>query len=524
MKDKPSLMPLVVGALLMTLVFATVAEANLGTNTLDKFVGRTTGWWAILRDYALYIFKITATLEVCLFGIRMVMQRSQLHEIVGQFALVLLFICFIAAVINNYEKWSLGIAIEGLKPAVAKLSGGGTAADAGSPIAMIFGCLEAMVPVLGDAGIRDIGMVMVYVFCMGAIIAVFAIICCRYIIVICEFHIVANAGIILIGLGGSKVFKDYAINVMKYILSVAIKLFVFQLILNIGFSILSLSDIESLQGQSIKNIDLYSLIIIIVQSAILLGLASTLPQTCAGILNGASVDGGNPLRMAAGAVATQGLAMAAKAGQSAVSTMQNLRTANQIATAQGVSGIGGRIQSIRQTMQSAGMAANPTSVKTQLSSQLNATKAMSMVDGVGPAASAAAGAAAAGVAPISAATAPMTSASVPMPSGMTAATSPGNGSATAPSAAGPGNGSAASSSMPLTAGASPLNTAAAIASAATGSAASPGPGPATSSSMPLTAGASPLNTAAAIASAATGANRTAKPRGTVDMTKPPKFN
>lgn len=381
MNDKPSLMPTIIIALVLTLAFSATAEAqpNLGTSIMDNFVSRTTSWWSVLRNYALYVFKLTVTLEVCLFGIRMVLQKSQINEIAGQFMLLLLFVCFIAAVIMNYKEWAEAVAIKGLKP-IANDLGTGVNYDAGQPVAMIFACLEAMVPVLGDASVWDFGMVMIYVFCMGSIIAVFAVICCRYIIVICEFYIVANAGILLIGLGGSQLFKEYAINVMRYILSVGVKLFVLQLVINIGFSILSLSSIEALQGQSISNISLYDLVAIVVQGAILLGLAMTLPSTCAGIISGSSVDAGNPLRMVSGAVAGKGLAMLGNAGKSLASGAQNLKMANQIAKQEGVKGFGNRATHMYQTLRNANMAANPGLVQNQLKSQLNAGKALSHLD------------------------------------------------------------------------------------------------------------------------------------------------
>lgn len=383
MKDKPSLMPIVVIALVMTLIFTAAAEAqpNLGTSTMDKFVDRTAGWWPILQNYALYIFKLTATLEVCLFGIRMVIQRSQINDIIGQFVMVLLFLCFIAAVLANYQDWATKIAVTGLKPMVSKLGGGAASYDAaGQPIAMIFVALDAMVPVLRDASVWDFGMVMLYVFCMGTIIAVFAMICCRYILVVCEFHIVANAGIILIGLGGSKIFKDYAINVMRYILSIAVKLFVLQLVINIGFSILSLADLQALQGQSIQNISLYELLVVILQGIILMALAMSLPQTCAGIISGASIDGGNPLRMLGGAVAGKGLSMLGNASKSLMNNVQNVRMAGKVATQQGVKGLGNRLKHMGQSISQARMAAQPGSVQNQLRSQINAGKALSMLD------------------------------------------------------------------------------------------------------------------------------------------------
>jgi len=383
MKDKPSLMPIVVIALITSLIFTAAAEAqpNLGPGTMDKFVERTAGWWPILQSYAIYIFKITATLEICLFGIRMVLQRPQINEIIGQFVMTMLFLCFIAAVLANYQEWATKISVTGLKPVVTKLGGGAAGYDAaGQPIAMIFAAIEAMIPVLKDASVWDFGMVMIYVLCMGAIIAVFSTICCRYILVVCEFHIVANAGIILIGLGGSTIFKEYAINVMRYILSVAIKLFILQLIINIGFSILSLADIQALQGQSIQNISLYQLLVVVLQGIILLALAMSLPQTCAGIISGSNVDGGNPLRMIGGAVAGKGLTMVGNASKSLMNNVQNVRTASKIATQQGVSGVGNRLRHMGQSIRQAGMAANPNSIQTQLKSQLNTGKALSHID------------------------------------------------------------------------------------------------------------------------------------------------
>lgn len=360
-------------SLIIFFVSPAEAQANIGDGILDKFVARTSGWWGILQGYALYIFKVTATLEVVLFGTRMVLQKSQIHEIAAQFLLTLLFMCFIAAVIMNYEKWASAIALTGLKGVVKDLNGSGPEFDAGKPIAMIFACLDAMVPVLKDSGIRDFGMVMIYVFCMAAITAVFIVICCRYIILVCEFHIVANVGIILIGLGGSKVFKEYAINVMKYILSVAVKLFVFQLICNIGFSILSLTtDINGLFGQSIKNIKLEDLMMIIVQAGLLLGLAWSLPQTCAGLVSGASIDGGNPLRMAAGMVTNQAMNLVKSGAQ----TAGNMRMASKIATESGVKGLGSRARHMRQSLQQAKLSANPTSIQSQLTSRFNSVRSV----------------------------------------------------------------------------------------------------------------------------------------------------
>lgn len=362
--------------LLMSASSAYAQGGNVGSTLVDEFVAKTSGWWSILQQNSLYILKFTAIFQIGYMGINIALNRPQMHEMAAQFVTTMIAICLFAAIIMNYKEWATAIAINGLKP-LAGVLGGPPAFDAGSPVAMIFAILDAMVPVLKDAGMFDVGMVMIYVFCMAAITIVFVIICCRYIILICEFHILANVGVLLLGFSGAQVFREYGINVVKYIFSVAIKLFVFQLICNIGFSILSLNTkITGMQGQSIENIDIASLVIIIIQAGILLALASQLPQTCAGLISGSSADGGNPIanmgKMAAGA--------AAGAVSGGFSSASNFGKAMTVAKQQGASNFFERVAGARAIYSNANMQANPNSMSHILKSQVNAGKAMSTTD------------------------------------------------------------------------------------------------------------------------------------------------
>jgi hypothetical protein len=87
--------------------------------------------------------------------------------------------------------------------------------DAGQPVAMAAAIMEKIMPVMKDAGITDFGEVYLYVSCMLIIMVIFVLISALVILATCEFYIVANIGVLLIGLGGSKIFKDYAVNVMR---------------------------------------------------------------------------------------------------------------------------------------------------------------------------------------------------------------------------------------------------------------------------------------------------------------------
>jgi len=385
MRKIPSLMPIILVSFLVLLIFTTMAEAQpMGADgIMDSFVGRTSGWWNIMRDAARQLFKVTTIIEICLFGIRMVIQRSQIETICAEFVMVLVYMIFIWMVIENYEAWSKIVALNGLKPLAAKL-GGGETFDVGLPSAMIFKLYEGIAPVMKGAGYSDFGMIMLYVVCMAAIVVVFAIICLDYILTICEFHFSANVGLILIGLGGSKLFEDYAVNVMKYVLSLGIKIFVLTLILNIGFSILQLKNLASQVGATttIKGVKVLDLLMLLFQGIILLGLAKSLPQTCAGLLSGASIGGGNPLQGMAKAVGAAAVGAATGGAGLAVKSAINAGSAYMAAGADGTKGLarvkqaakdfgGAAVSSIAAKITNSG---SPTSMSSQLRSLQNARK------------------------------------------------------------------------------------------------------------------------------------------------------
>ena len=366
-----------------------LAQDNIATSLLGRFVSQTDGWWGILRGYALFLFTTTLILEVCLFGIRIALQQTNIAETFSQFVMLLLFAGFIAAVIMNYQEWATGVAIKGLQPLTGQLTG--NAVDAGQPLAMAAAVVDKILPVMKDAGITDFGEVYLYVSCMLIILVIFVLISALVILVTCEFYIVANIGVLLIGLGGSKIFKDYAVNVMRYILAVAIKLFVLQLVVNIGFAIISLSDLDASVGSTVKSIKFVDLFFLIGKAVILLALAKSLPDTCAGIINGSAIGGGNPI---AGMAKTAGVmavgAVSAGAGY-AVGAAKATNAAHTIAQENGATGVVGTMAGMaRAAWQARGDAkagevakaleSNPGSMKNQLLSSANAAKAMRLLD------------------------------------------------------------------------------------------------------------------------------------------------
>lgn len=319
----------------------------------------------------------------------MALQQSNIAEIFSQFVSLMLFAGFIAAVIMNYQDWATGIAVNGLRPLTGELTG--NSVDAGQPLAMAAAVVDKILPVMGDAGIMDFGEVYLYVTCMLIILVVFVLISALVILVTCEFYIVANIGVLLVGLGGSKLFKDYAINVMRYILAVAFKLFVLQLIVNIGFAIISLTDLDATVGSTVKSIKFVDLFYLIGKAIILLALAKSLPETCAGIINGSAISGGNPIAAMARSAGLMAVGAVSGGVGYAVGAAQATNAAHTVAKENGATGFGGTLGGMARAAWNArndakagqaekNLNSDPGSIKNQLVSAANLAKAKNLMD------------------------------------------------------------------------------------------------------------------------------------------------
>jgi type IV secretion system protein TrbL len=136
------------------------------------------------------------------------------------------------------------------------------------------------------------------------------------------------ASLILVGFGGSNFMKDYAVNALRYALSVAFKLFVLQLVLGVGISFIESFDTSAAELQDI--------FVVIGASIVLLALVKSLPDACSGIINGSHISSGSALTAAAAAVGGAALGAAI----SGSNTAQNVKDAANVAGLEGKTGFG----------------------------------------------------------------------------------------------------------------------------------------------------------------------------------------
>lgn len=280
-----------------------------------------------LEVYAVRLFSIFLILDVALLGIRVALNRDQIQDTIKHFIMILLFAGFVLAVIHNYQEWSKLI-IEGLLKIGTEV-GGENITDSPFLIGISI-VMKITAKISGWQPIDALALTITAIILMVC----FALMAAQIIIINAESYIALNAAVILLGFGGCGMMKEYAINTMRYCLSVAFKLFVLQLIMGISMRII--------EGFTVTGTEAIDLVTLIGSAVVVLALIKSLPDIAAGIINGAHV-GGNSListGMAAGAAMFGGAVGAGMGAQAAGGGAANLLRANKLANMEGATGLG----------------------------------------------------------------------------------------------------------------------------------------------------------------------------------------
>ena len=304
-------------------------DADFVSRLVEAFYQKTSAWEPILKKYALLVFRWLLILEVCYLGIKAALNRDQVGDIFRQFVMLLLMAGFFLAVINYYKEWSWNL-LDGLKQVGFELSSPQYASD--SPF--IAG-MKIVKLILAKLSAWSPGNSIALLIAALVVMVCFALISAQVVFIKCEAMVAMMASLILVGFGGSSFLKEYAVNAVRYVLAVAFKLFVMQLVLGVGLAFI--------QDFDTSTAELQDIFVIIGASVVLLALVKSLPDTCAGIINGSHVSGGGALTASAAAVggaAMGAAAMAISGGRSAAVTTQNVRDAANIANMEGKSGFG----------------------------------------------------------------------------------------------------------------------------------------------------------------------------------------
>lgn len=130
-----------------------------------------------------------------------------------------------------------------------------------------------------------------------------------------------------------------------------------------------MDSIQGATGGNIKAIQYQQLFLIVGQAIILFALAQSLPSTCAGLLSGAAIGGGNPLASAARSFGGMAAATASAGAGMAVGAATAWSQAGKLNAASGQSGFLNRARNIMGARSEAKMEKNPHTITNTLKSK-----------------------------------------------------------------------------------------------------------------------------------------------------------
>lgn len=285
---------LIIVLILSTYSLSFGADIRVLDSIAMRINSKSSSWFPVLQSYAMSLFKILLIIDVIWLGIQAALKREELMEIIASFARLVIFASIMLVLVVYYKDWTRSI-ISGL----ANVASSDLGALDVNPSSVFSAGLALVNTALDQVSIlksNSFGML----FCAIIICVIFSLISAQMLLIKCEAYIVLNAGAILLGFGGSAFTKNYAINFLRYSLSVAVKLFVMQLLISIGMDFMT--DFSSTPA------DFNELTIVIGASIVLLALVNSIPDIVSGIINGSHVSTGSAITGAATAVATSTMA------------------------------------------------------------------------------------------------------------------------------------------------------------------------------------------------------------------------
>lgn len=319
-------------------IFSSAALAAPSGDTIvsdivTKFNDQLSKYESVMLKYAKIIFYWCAVLEVVWMSIRKALGASDMGDMLKEICLIFLACGFFLAVINNYHTWSWNL-INGLK----SIAGEATTIYDASDKPFTVG-LELAKSIFKQASFWDPADALAYILAGIGILFCFALITMQIILIKCECIVAMCASSILIGLGATSFFREYAINALRYVFAVAFKLMTMQLVLGVGINFIT-------QLQELDDMTWGQIGVTISFCLIFYCLVKTLPDVVSGIIQGSHVSTGNALTSTVTAMGAglAGLGMAAGAG------MVNIGRAAQVARAEGASGMGGMARATAGTL------------------------------------------------------------------------------------------------------------------------------------------------------------------------------
>src|SRR5579859_3437746 len=211
--------------------------ATILNQLVQDFQSHAAAWQGVLRADAIDLFWLLVAIDFVFMAIRLIFRGADFAEWLGEFVQQILFIGFFYALLTNSVTWATDI-VNSLRQAANQASAAGGGMVNLHPADVLGIGVNIGQQALQQMSVLRPGAAVGLAIAGVVIICCFALIAAWMILALVESYIVISAGVLFMGFGGSRWTKDIAITVIRYALSVGAKLFVMQLLVGIGESML----------------------------------------------------------------------------------------------------------------------------------------------------------------------------------------------------------------------------------------------------------------------------------------------
>lgn len=317
-------------------------------------------WETKIASAATRLFWLLAAIDLAWMAILMLFQRSDMLELLGALIQRILIIGFFLILLQQGTGWAATIT-DSFRELAANAGGASRIYPSGVMDAGVTVSVSLIDAAKGLANTILTGLIALI------ILFIYALITAELIIVLVSMYVILNAGIIMLAFGGSRWTQQFAINYYKTVLAIGVKLFIIQLLISLGTSVIG--DIIGNLSEKQKFEELFVILGAVLVLYLLVKSIGSLVQSLISGSGDTSTGGTGALIGGAIGLASGGAAVATAAGERAKQGANSMvgagLAANSAGTlaAKGISDQGGQTSASQAFKAMGGAVAGPAGAR-----------------------------------------------------------------------------------------------------------------------------------------------------------------
>lgn len=230
---KKKLLPIIL-LFIPCLAFSQIPTDRSMDTIVLGYINAAATWESSIATSASRLFALLAALDVVFMGLMMVLKKSDFQDIIGELVKRMLIIGFFLILLTNGSAWTT-IIVESFRELASTASGISSIA----PSNVMDNGIRIAVNLINSQSGWDLAAKTVAGLIGLGILVIFALLTAELVVVLISTYILLTAGVIMLAFGGSRWTQQFAINYYKTALALGVRLFIIQLLIGLGVTLIN---------------------------------------------------------------------------------------------------------------------------------------------------------------------------------------------------------------------------------------------------------------------------------------------